>query len=757
MSILPFTPEAVTPRLTLYARDYQIKAVEETKRLWANGERGVMIRLFTGAGKTPLACLLIRYWLSLGTDYHCMILSYENELVNQFAQEVYDFLGISPGIEMGEQIVDPEALPRIVVASRQSLLVHNGPTPEQKRDLIAFGLKDLGPATQPMCKRMLKDLANGTDNEIIKDQIERLKQCPEADAENWSRLHKFDHKKNWLVIYDEAHRHALKLKSVGHTAEWFGRNPKSVRLGMTATPKRGDGVSGREMFPAVAVDMPLMHLTKKCAVKEGWAVPYVQRYIKVDGVDFRNLKKIAGDFDEAQLEALLGEEGMLAKLCNPMLDMVSDRQTLIFSPGVAMAKNVAAFINARCQTKCPDCSTVKWFERVSLGIDATCQCGRVLQWLDVSKDGDQARSIDGTVPHQDRKTVYRAHKDKEFQFLSVCGLCREGYNDPDIAAIAAFRPVRENASSLAEQMKGRSCRPPRKILKQLSECATAEERVKLIAESEKPNALIVDLVGITGLADCASTLEIYAEGLDDNIIARAAKIIEEEGLDEEVDIQEVIDRVQKQIEEEKEKIAQRKKVEWEKQQAEKLAAEQRRKEMAEQRARAGAEVSYTAHEVGHGSNLDVNYNPNAASEKQFNFIASLGMALINVELSKRQAGRIIDMLLNHTPLQEVAYKNGIAEENWSREGPSDKQIWKLGTLGIDADLAKSRADARQLIDAACAPHEYEQKKMAEILGSADHERLTGLGKDIKLVRCALPPDVYARLVQAGKSKREALP
>ena len=50
---------------------------------------------------------------------------------------------------------------------------------------------------------------------------------------------------------------------------------------------------------------------------------------------------------------------------------------------------------------------------------------------------DMARSLDGTSPDEHRKRVYKTHQAGEFQVLSVCGLCREGYNDPGIAAVDA--------------------------------------------------------------------------------------------------------------------------------------------------------------------------------------------------------------------------------------------------------------------------------------------------------------------------------
>lgn len=762
------------PRVVLVPRDYQRKAHDETFRLWDAGERGVLDRIFTGGGKTATACMKIRTWLDRGPDYYAMIVSYERDLVWQFAQEVDDFLGISPGIEMADQVVSPGEMPRVTVASRATLLPASGATEEQLKKLAAFGIRDAEWISARIAKRMIKYLMGGLmrdatadieaglaringeggityqddgegDSERrdrVRQEVERLRERPEARGGK-TRLEKFDWRLNWLVIFDEAHRHAHSLKSVGHIVDWFDRNPVSRRSGLTATPKRGDRISlGHKMFPGIAIDYPLFHLTRPCAVKQGWAVPYVQRYIEVEGVDFRNIRKIAGDFDEADLEMVLGEEATLAKLVQPLLDMVGDRRTLIFSPGIEMAKNVAGFINARAEAKCYSCGLKKWYPAKLIGDGAECPCGRLIDPANITKSGEQARSINGTTPPRDRKAAYIAHQGGRFQFLSVCGLCREGYNDPDISCVAIFRPVSKKASSLAEQMKGRGCRPCRSIVPVLNELLSPEERVEAITNSDKPDCLIVDLVGVTGLADCASTVQIYADGLDDDVVNLAAEMLEsaDEQGDEGADVAEAIRAAQAQVDAERERAN-----------AEAEERERKRRETAEKRAKADVEVRYSQHAVGSGSNLD----PERASDGQYKLIRLLGMN-IAAAVSPRKAGRIISMLKERRPFEDVARENGIPAEQWEREGPTSKQLWKLGSIGLPRDLAVTGWDASQLIGAAVDPAEFEQRKTAEINRTATHDGLSGIGKDIALAKRVLPADVYNRLVAAGREKREAL-
>lgn len=375
----------------LVPRDYQVQAIDTAFELWHGGAAGVMVRQPTGTGKTIVGTMISDRWLSKGKDRRVLVIAHERQLIHQFADEIRDVLGKYPGIEMASEKI--RGTPPITVASRQTLI---------------------------------------------------------SESDGVSRLEKFDPRKyKWLVILDEVHRWAFKLKSCRPILDWFAVNPESKRLGLTATPERGDKTSLAKVVPEVAADYRLYDLDGgPCAVADGWAVAYDQRFVTAEGVDFKNLRtlKSTGDFDPAELETILGEESMLRKLVQPTLELVGDRRTIIFSATTGMAKAVAQCIN--------------------------------------SFKPDQAVELDGQHGEYHRADVYRRHQGGAFQFLSVCGLCREGYNDPGIGAVAVFRPTKSRP--LAEQMKGRGCRPLRGCVNsQMSKDA----RLAAIAASAKPDCI----------------------------------------------------------------------------------------------------------------------------------------------------------------------------------------------------------------------------------------------------------------------------
>lgn len=731
-------------RSAIVPRYYQITDHDETFRLFDSGVKGVLTRAWTGAGKSLQATLKIDTWLHRGGNYRAMILSYEHALVHQFAAEVWDCLGIHAGIEMGESRVDYDNMPPIIVASRQSLLCWPEPTKQQRQELADFGIADTGCAAKMHVSRFLKLLASQRATpEEVRDEIGRLGTEPEAKNGHWSRMHRFDPiRYNWLLVMDEAHKFAMHLRTVGPLIEWFDQNPESRRNGITATPKRGDGVSiGSKLFPGIALDMPLFKPDVPCGVSDGWAVPYIQRYIEVEGVDFRSINRIGKDFDEADLERVLGTEEQIAKLVEPLLAMADDRQTLIFSPGVQMAKDVANYINARSRCVCT-CGHLQWSPTLLIGDGAQCkQCGRILETGDIDKRGEQAHELDGSIPFRDRVPVYEDHQAGKFQFLSICSLCKEGYNDPNVSCVAIFRPVSRAASSLAEQMKGRACRPLRGLLNQWPNENQREQRLEAIRNSSKPNALIVDLVGVTGLADCASTIQIYTEGLPDEVAQRAEEILLDAGKDGNADVGEAIQQAKREHAESKARAK-----------AEREAAERHARELAERRAKAGAEVNYTTHEKGIGSQVKTN----EATEKQYHMVEFLGMNIQNTMLTKAQMGRIIKHLQEGYPPEEVARLSGIDEHNWSAVGPTHKQKWAL--RGIHADWVKTRADASMVLNAYKNQNGFFADMRNAIARCESPNALTRIAHNVGRINrtVRLDQSQYAALVAAGRAKRAAL-
>jgi len=146
-------------------------------------------------------------------------------------------------------------------------------------------------------------------------------------------------------------------------------------------------------------------------------------------------------------------------------------------------------------------------------------------------------------------------------------------------------------------MKGRGCRPLKGIVDGLD---SAQARRDAIAASDKPNCMVIDLVGITGLADVASTASIMAAGKPDEVIERAnANALEKDGP---IDMAEEIRNAEQELEaEEQERL----RVEKQKQEEEDRIARQKIYEEAERRTRLRTEVKYDQRQVRNGQGYEV--------------------------------------------------------------------------------------------------------------------------------------------------------
>lgn len=449
-------------------RPYQRDALLEFVTAYKRGERKMMVRLATGMGKSFTACLITDWWRSQGDNHRVMMLCYETVLAEQLQREMTALLPWETiGLEMSNLGVishRSEHQPGIIVASRQTLT---------------------------------------------------------GNGQSFRRLDKFNRDENWLLFVDECHGWAGKLKTCGPIFEHFQHNRESCQVGLTGTPQRGDGVSLRDQFTHPVCDVRL-----STAIADGYLVPFRQKYITVEGVDFKDPKlmlKSGKDFDKTELDRILSERETVMHMVGPLLKEIEGRRCLVFCPQVATAKAVALAITAE------------------VALRPTDEAWGGAEWMAAKTDPDTRR-----------RTIKRFQAG-DFQFLCVCGLCRAGYDDPSLGAVACFRPTKSRV--WAEQMKGRAVRPLKGLLNGLH---TAEERRAAILASDKPDALVIDLVGVSGMPEVATTAELLLAGESDELLRRVEAILR---AGETQDIDEAKSKAEKDIAEEAEARRQREQAE----------------------------------------------------------------------------------------------------------------------------------------------------------------------------------------------------
>lgn len=111
-------------------RDYQSQVVEENLAAMQSGVKATLNGLFTGAGKTVIFCTLADR-----IEGRTLIVCPLRELVWQAVEKVREVTELDPAIEMADFYCEEDDWfsPKIVVASKQTLLSRRGGKPRYTR------------------------------------------------------------------------------------------------------------------------------------------------------------------------------------------------------------------------------------------------------------------------------------------------------------------------------------------------------------------------------------------------------------------------------------------------------------------------------------------------------------------------------------------------------------------------------------------------------------------------------------------------
>ncbi len=410
------------------------------------------------------------------------------------------------------------------------------------------------------------------------------------------RYEGFDPNEFGLVVIDEAH-HA-PAKTYRTALQWFGRN-KSLRvLGVTATPKRGDGVAMSNVFQRAWNKMEL-----PVALSEGWLVPLRQMFVRCDSLSLVNVRTRAGDFVEGDLaKAYLGgspeeEHRLLHEVAFPVArECGGTKPFIVFAAGVEHTEKLTAAFNSYPEL-----------------------AGRVEMLLGKTDDDTRDAILGRLLSGQSIGLVN-------------CGVCTEGFDLPILEIAAIARNTRSEGLFL--QMIGR-------ITRTVDGCVdgpeTAKERRAAIASSRKPYGLVMLFCGPGPLSQ-QQTVGSVLSGLpldnEDLIAANNAALKAETAADMERLITETREERLAKLEEQAKKLR-----------------EKRERQAEERRVQASGiyadDGDYTADAVPmFGRDFDAfrDYQPepDGATQKQVSYLVSLGVKPETaMSYTKHQAGAVI--------------------------------------------------------------------------------------------------------------------
>jgi superfamily II DNA or RNA helicase len=249
-----------------------------------------------------------------------------------------------------------------------------------------------------------------------------------------------------LLIIDEAH-HAT-AKSYRAIADGVCKiHSDAIVVGVTATPGRGDGVGLGEVFDEIVYARDI-----RWAVDDGWLVP-IRSYVVRTRTDLSGVRVRGDDFVVKELEGAVDTEDRNARIVSAYQQHVFGKRAVVFTADVAHAHHVAGtFLGA----------------------------------------GIPALALSGRTPDCDRQKAYADFRAARLLVLTCAQLLTEGWDETALDVVIQARPMRSQAMYI--QATGRALRPIDDVAARLSDFDAARDRCRLIAESSKPFATILDVV-----------------------------------------------------------------------------------------------------------------------------------------------------------------------------------------------------------------------------------------------------------------------
>lgn len=258
-------------------------------------------------------------------------------------------------------------------------------------------------------------------------------------------------------VVDEAHR--SPAASYRDLILMGKRCPHNMVMGLTATPNRPDKITLADLYDEIASSYDTRE-----AIADGYLVRprglRIATATSIDGVPIHR-----GDFAEGQLARRIDVADRNRLIVQTWFEHTQNMRTLVFCAGIEHAHDLARTFAAA---------------------------------------GVSARAVDGQMGTAERRAIFDAFRAAEILVLCGANLFVEGFDEPGVEAIYFARPTR--SSIYYNQGLGRGLRPHDSVAMLLGDIDDRETRCRVIAQSVKPYAVIVDFVDAasTGIMTLAS-------------------------------------------------------------------------------------------------------------------------------------------------------------------------------------------------------------------------------------------------------------
>jgi superfamily II DNA or RNA helicase len=327
-------------------RPYQEEAIEACFNLERQGENRFLAQLATGLGKTVI---FSDYARRLARP--ALILAHRDELIQQAAAKLR---AVWPGVDVGIVKAERnESGHQVTIASVQTLS-------RDRRFGMAF-----------------------------------------PDHASISRL--------GLIVTDEAHHaFASTYKSIYSRFGLMEKGKTScLHMGVTATPKRGDGKAIDDVYDQVAYSMGIRE-----GILQGYLSDLTGYTLTFSNEDMADVKIVGGEYSQDQLEKAVKKVARNEAI----VDCWKERSKLEDGSGY---RQTIAF-----------CVTVSHAEMLAQAF---------------SEAGIKADLVHGELPDDKRAAVLHRFSSGKTQVICNVGVLTEGFDEPKVSCIIMARPTRSQA------------------------------------------------------------------------------------------------------------------------------------------------------------------------------------------------------------------------------------------------------------------------------------------------------------------------
>jgi superfamily II DNA or RNA helicase len=288
-----------------------------------------------------------------------------------------------------------------------------------------------------------------------------------------SRLERMAKDRYSLVIFDECHR--ARAESFRRAFEYF----TAKRLGVTATPDRGDEKALGDIFADVAYSMDI-----EDGISQGHLVPIRGTSVHLEKLDLDAIGKSKGDLVQGELDVEMAK--VIDAVTQKLVELAGDRRTIAFFPGVKSAELAMMKLNER--------------------------------------KPDSACFVCAMTPELERRTIVRDFKAGRYQFFSNCDIASEGFDCPEVSCVANAAPTLSRGKYA--QRAGRGTRPLPGTAENFPAKDQAEARRAAILGSRKTDMLLLDFVGDSQKHSLVAPEDLLGGNYSDDEVSRAKKLKE---------------------------------------------------------------------------------------------------------------------------------------------------------------------------------------------------------------------------------------